>query len=263
MTETANVLQATSVGLRDRRSDGWFDAQAGELLPGVRITPGMRVVDVGCGDGGHIAFCGRMGADISFIDRQESKVRALEQRLQNSVAGDMEALVSDCNPIPLPDGYADLVICTEVLEHVADPTQFLTEIVRLGKADASFVLTVPDARSEELVATTAPPSYFEPPNHIRTFTSEQFRQLVEECGLQVQRQEFIGAFWAIFFLLKWGTSEAGEGLVDNVHPATLHWTQTWDAIMAHPNGDKMRAALNQALPKCQVIVASKLHVHPR
>lgn len=253
---------AIEIGLRDRVMSGWCNDETGEFVSDVFVKPGMNVVDIGCGDGGYVNFCTKMGANVTFVDMQEAKVRALEERLKNIATGEVRGIVSECNPIPIPDGHADLVISTEVLEHVRNPADFLSEIVRVGSEDATWVLTVPDARGENLVKDVAHSAYFEEPNHIQIFSSDDFEELVRSCGLEIVRHEYLAGFWAIFYLLKWATSVAGETLTENVHPATILWTQTWEEVLNHPNGEKMRMALNNALPRCQVIVARRQGANP-
>ncbi|MCB1706217.1 MAG: class I SAM-dependent methyltransferase [Halioglobus sp.] len=253
---------AIDVGLRDRTMSGWCNDKTGEFVPGVFVKPGMNVVDIGCGDGGYVNFCAKMGANVTFVDMQENKVRALEERVKGFATGEVRGIVSECNPIPIPDGHADLVISTEVLEHVRRPQDFLSEIVRVGREDATWVLTVPDARGENLVKDIAHSAYFEEPNHIQIFSSDDFEALVRSCGLDVVRHEYLAGFWAIFYLLKWATSQPGETLTENVHPATILWTQTWQEVLNHPNGEKMRMALNNALPRCQMIIARRNGAHP-
>lgn len=48
---------------------------------------------------------------------------------------------ADVHDLPYPDGSFDLVVCTEVLEHVADPPVALRELRRVAR-DAA-ILTVP------------------------------------------------------------------------------------------------------------------------
>lgn len=248
---------AIRMGVKLRAMSRWCDRETGELVGGVIIKPGTQVVDVGCGDGGHTNFCVRMGADVTFADIQADKVQALEARMKEMASGRIQGIVTDCSPIPLPSDYADVVISTEVLEHVRDPEAILCEIVRIGKPDATYVLTVPDARGENLVANIAPSEYFQEPNHIRIFTSDDFEALVTNCGLEVVRHEYLSGFWSIFFLLKWATMEPGEPLTENAHLSTTLWTQVWQEMLKHPNGDKAREALDQHLPRTQMIVARK------
>ena len=254
-----NRPRATEVGLRDRNLEGWFNGKTGELAAGVKVRSVDTVVDVGCGDGGFIGFCARQGAETIFVDQDEERLRGTEARIKASPARAYRAIHSDCNPIPLDDGTGDLVICTEVLEHVPDPVQFLGELIRVAKPGAQLLITVPDARSESFVAATAPPQYFQVPNHIRIFSTDEFRQLILDAGLDIESHQFMGCFWSVYWPLSWLTCERGrEGLpIDNPHPITDHWTRLWLEVQQHPEGDKIRNALNELLPKSQSIVARK------
>jgi ubiquinone/menaquinone biosynthesis C-methylase UbiE len=250
-------LSAREVGIRESQQRGWHNPETSELVPGVVIEPGMTVVDIGCGYGGYIEFCARCGANVTFIDRQEQTVRALENRLSYLSEVAVRGIVSECDPVPLEDACADLVICTEVLEHVPDADDLMREIVRIGNADTMFVLTVPDARGENLIKDVAHPDYFREPNHIRVFSADDFETLVKRHGLDVVNHDYRGGFWAIFYLFKWVTSQPGEVLFEAVHPITKLWTRTWAEVLEHPDSADMVRALNTALPQSQIIVARK------
>lgn len=254
------TVTSKDVGRRDLRMIGWFNGKTRELMPGLVISPGMQVADVGCGGGQYSNFCATHGADVTFLDIQAQKVKALQSRLEGVAKGEVKGFVSDCNPVPLPDNYADLVICTEVLEHVESPDQLMSEVCRIAKPGAQLLLSVPDSRSENLVRDLVHPVYFQEPNHIRIFDREAFVALVERAGLEIERHESKGAFWAIFFLFKWATSLPEESLVEDVHPLTKAWANTWREVLDHPNGPKIVDAMNDALPKAQFVVARKHHV---
>lgn len=52
-------------------------------------------------------------------------------------------------------------------------------------------------------------------------------------------------------------SQGGGLPVNNKHPIMEHWIGLWDGVQQHPDGHKIRDALNQLLPKSQFIVARK------
>jgi 2-polyprenyl-3-methyl-5-hydroxy-6-metoxy-1,4-benzoquinol methylase len=249
---------AGAVGLRDWVAEGWFNGKTGELTQGVRVRATDTVVDVGCGDGAIIGFCARQGAEVYCIDRDAERLATTEAKVRDSPARAYHVVLSHCDPIPLDDAIGDLVICTEVLEHVPDPRKFMDELVRITRPGAQLLITVPEARSEQFVAATAPPEYFQEPNHIRLFSAEDFRELVAGAGLEIEDQQFRGCFWSMYWPLAWLTSEPGTGLpTENAHPITEHWTRLWEEVQQHPQGHRIRDALNQLLPKSQSIVARK------
>lgn len=257
MTE-GNKLLSIDVGLRDRKAEGWFNQQSGEITKGVVINPEQTVVDVGCGDGGFIGFVAGLGAEVIFIDQDAARLARTESRIAQSRARAYRPIHSDCDPIPLEGGIGDIVICTEVLEHVPDPIKFLSEVIRIAKPGAQLLISVPDARSEQFVSATAPPECFQEPNHIRFFTAQAFEKLLIEGGLEIESHQFTGCFWSMYWPLSWMTCEPGGGLpVDNRHPIVQHWVQLWHLVQQHPDGHRIRDALNQLLPKSQTIVARK------
>ena len=54
-------------------------------------------------------------------------------------------LVSDITAIPAPDASFDAILCSEVLEHVPEPTHALDEFARLLKPGGKLILTAPFA----------------------------------------------------------------------------------------------------------------------
>ncbi len=96
---------------------------------------GLRLLDVGCGGGLVAEPMRRLGAAVTAIDASErniktAQVHAQEQKLDIDYrAATVEALVTS-NESPF-----DIILNLEVVEHVADPVQFLQDssmLVRPG-----------------------------------------------------------------------------------------------------------------------------------
>jgi ubiquinone/menaquinone biosynthesis C-methylase UbiE len=158
-----------------------------------------HVLDVGCGDGAFISFCAEQGAEVTFADIDAEKIASVKRMLSNSNARACYAVVSDANPLPLPDAYADKIIAMEVLEHVDNPPIFLKELVRVGKPGALYLITVPDQLGEKVQQHLAPPGYFEKPNHINIFERSTFEKLIVDAGLVVEKKAYYGFYSTIFW----------------------------------------------------------------
>ncbi|KAF1053045.1 MAG: putative S-adenosylmethionine-dependent methyltransferase [Stenotrophomonas maltophilia] len=242
------------LGLKDAVLSGWFRQETNELYNGFVIRAEDTVLDVGCGNGGHVHFCAMRGAEIIIADIDAEKIEQTRQRLEDTPARSVRCLVTDSAPLPLANDTASRVVCSEVIEHVDDPQAFLAELVRVGKPGGLYLLSVPHPTSEELQRDFASPSYFEKPNHIRVISEEQFRTWVEEAGLEVLSHEKYGFYWSLWMLMFW---EAGVGFDKPDHPLLNQWTQTWHTLLSSPRGTAIKHALDNVIAKSQVIIARK------
>ena len=167
-------------------------------------------------------------------------------------------IVTDCDPIPLPDATASVIVCSEVMEHVEAPARFLAELVRVGKPGAQYVMSVPAAASEELMKVLAPPSYFEPPGHLRIFDRGEFEGLIRSAGLEIERSEGLGYYWSIWWALRMasGTSHCPDSAT-TPPPILVGWEETWRTRSATQLGPRVIEVLDRLIPKSILVVARK------
>lgn len=96
-----------------------------QLLRG-NITPGMRVVDAGCGGGRNIVYLLREGYEVFGVDANAESVeyvRAMARELAPGLpAGNFQ--VAAIEAMPFADSFADVVVCNSVLHFAADDPQF-------------------------------------------------------------------------------------------------------------------------------------------
>lgn len=255
-------------GLQDAILKGWYNSETGELFTGFKISQDDIVLDVGCGDGGALLFCARQGAHVVFTDILADKVDALAEKARKTRARKVEGFVSDTMPLPLPDGYATRILSMEMLEHTSDPEMILKELVRVGKPNAQFLITVPDSRSETLQKPFAAPVYFKEPNHIQVFDKSRFFTLVENVGLKIEKYATWGFYWTMMMSFFWIVGQEQEkiyanSILDEVqgaglyHPVLQNWSDTWDGLMKLDRGRTLIDALDGCLPKAQMVIARK------
>lgn len=101
-----------------------------------------RVLDYGCGAGG-IVIAGRergldvFGAEV-FYDGENTRSLVREAGL---LGNEIREIVSA--HIPFPDGYFDLVVSNQVLEHAPDLGAVLKEIQRVLRPGGKFCCLFP------------------------------------------------------------------------------------------------------------------------
>lgn len=247
-------------GLKDAHMSGWFDGD--QLFRGMEITADDVVVDVGCGEGGNLAFCAARGGHIIGIDLDAEALATAQTKVAEAGPKSMEFHVAPAEHLPVADGVATRVICTEVLEHVDDPAVVLRELYRIGAPGAIYLIAVPDEVQETMQKEVAFDYYFSAPNHIRIIGREELPQWVSDAGLEVVSQSGYGFFWSIWWAMLWGTGLDPErpwlisvSEIDN--PALNHWTKAWSELIKTPEGQRVKEGLERFMPKSQVIIARK------
>jgi len=241
--------------LTDATQSGWFDRERRWLFTEFPIGPGDRVLDIGCGDGTYAHFCTEMGAEVLLADVDAASLRAAEERIRSAHPELVSSvLLSETGRLPLPDDSFTRVVAMEVMEHLDDWQSFLDGLVRVGRPGALYLLSVPGPEGEWLQKGVAPAYLFEKPNHINIFEREEFRQIIESAGLEVVHQAYYGFFWTVWWMLFWST---GRELGDAAPPVADYWLQTWARLLHAPHGERIKHALDQVLPKNQIVVARK------
>lgn len=106
-----------------------------------QIIPGMNVLNIGVGRGGLEAMLLKKGVCVSCLDPSEMAIKDL--RDQYGLAN--RAQVGFSQSIPFADRQFDVVVMSEVLEHLADTMLHATlrEVKRVLKPDGRFIGTVP------------------------------------------------------------------------------------------------------------------------
>ncbi|OGH19073.1 MAG: hypothetical protein A3F31_01115 [Candidatus Levybacteria bacterium RIFCSPHIGHO2_12_FULL_38_12] len=107
-----------------------------------QIRP-VRVLDAGCGRGFYLQALEnyRFIKEIHGVDINESYLSVARNNKK-----DRRVHIKNANiyKLPYPNGYFDLVICSELLEHLKSDVKGLREIKRVLKAKGILVITVPN-----------------------------------------------------------------------------------------------------------------------
>jgi len=158
-----------------------------------RILPGEKVLDVGCGYGAVAKSMADTGAIVTGIDIDGENIRLARSRFGNSGITFIEADATQF----LPSDSFDVVVLSNVLEHIEDRQTFLKRLLLLSKPAKCLIRVPTETRdwSVPLRKELGLP-YFSDPGHYEEYTEETFRKEMKEAGLEVQ--EMIsrwGEFW--------------------------------------------------------------------
>jgi 2-polyprenyl-3-methyl-5-hydroxy-6-metoxy-1,4-benzoquinol methylase len=160
-----------------------FIRRRGFLLGHVR--KGVKVLDVGCGEGRFAAELARAGTEVVGIDVAAEPLRRARERHPEL---DLRQ-ISAAGAWPLQDASFDAVWVGEVIEHVADTAGWLSELRRVLRSGGTLLLSTPDhGRLEMLRWALAPRAFevrFDPrADHLRFYTRRTLSELLEDFGFQ-------------------------------------------------------------------------------
>jgi SAM-dependent methyltransferase len=105
---------------------GEIDIYLFDQLLRERITPGMRVLDAGCGSGRNLIYLFREGYEVFATDSDPRAVTAV-RRLAASLAPALAADNFRAEPVEamsFPDSFADVVLSSAVLHFARGDEQF-------------------------------------------------------------------------------------------------------------------------------------------
>ena len=155
-----------------------------ETLARVEREHPASVLEVGCGQGWLLASVAEAlpEARLDGLDIREDAL-ALARTLVPSAT----FIVGDAARLPYEDGSFDMVVCSEVLEHVAEPSVVLAEIRRVGRGRA--VLSVPHEPwfwGANLIRGKHRKTLGNFPGHIHHFTRGGFQRLLGRAYAEVE-----------------------------------------------------------------------------
>ena len=219
------------------------------------LTPGDRVLDIGCGEGRHAITAVMMqdvhsvGIDMSFDDIQTARSRFTDFRR----AGDARCLslaVANGMQLPFEDASFDKVICSEVLEHVPDHHAMLGEIRRVMKPGGSLAVSVPRYGPEWICWRLSRDYHEVEGGHIRIFRRDELRGAVEAKGFRLYAQHHAHALHSPYWWLKclfWDHAD------DSRMVRQYHRFLVWDLMQAPAATRTLERVLNPLIGKSLVM----------
>lgn len=157
----------------------------------------IKILDIGVGDGIYEAIleddlkkrCEFFGIDISKEQAQRSKQYFKEIKIVDINSGNL----------PYENNYFDIVIASEILEHVFSPEKVLNEAQRVLRKNGFMILTFPNSSSLQfrlgIFLNGSSPLLNYPGNreHIRFFTSSDIQKLIND-DIKLLKKIGLGSF---------------------------------------------------------------------
>ncbi|MFH1544807.1 MAG: class I SAM-dependent methyltransferase [archaeon] len=177
------------------------------------ISPGQKVLDVGCADGtlGQ-KIKSEFGNVIVGIEVSKKMGKEARKKLDAVVIGDVEEI-----NLNLKKNYFDVVVLADILEHLKQPEGVIKKLNPFLKSDGTIIVSVPNVanifvRLKLLFGKfDYEKSGIMDETHLRWFTLKSLKEMMERNGFKVEKTEGIRnvlalkklqAFFDYFKLLK-------------------------------------------------------------
>ena len=225
------------------------------------VGPGTRVLDIGCGAGRHSYEALRRGAVVTAADLDRDALRGVREmaaamRLAGEVpaGGRLATRVVDALKMPFRSEAFDVVIASEILEHIPEDTVAMAEIARVLRPGGEAAVTVPRSGPERVCWALSDEYHNNEGGHVRIYDGDVLRARLRSTGLQPRESTHAHALHAPYWWLK---CLVGVRRDDALPARVYHSFLVWEMINRPRATRWLEWALNPAIGKSLVVYLRK------
>ena len=182
----------------------------------ININPEGTMLDLGCGEGRHIfgvmekfpdLKCIGLDPHIESLDKAFEGLKFLES-ISNTTTN---FLSGSAYSLPFSDDSFDLVVCSEVLEHLHDYKDAIKEINRVLKPGGQFLASVPAEFPEKICWLLSEAYQNQPGGHLRIFKKNELIKEVAEHNFSFESSQRFHSIHSAYWWLRclfWKSQES-------------------------------------------------------
>jgi ubiquinone/menaquinone biosynthesis C-methylase UbiE len=149
-----------------------------------KLPAGIVLLDAGAGEQPYKKYC----QHLQYVSQDFAQYHPEELKeglqMKDWDYGKLD-IVSDVTHIPRPDASFDAVLCTEVIEHIVNPIEAITEFSRLLKPGGQLILTAPFCSM----------THFAPYHFYSGYNRFFYESVLQEQGFEIMEMEENGNYF--------------------------------------------------------------------
>jgi SAM-dependent methyltransferase len=227
------------------------------------LKPGDLFLDAGAGFGRHAYQAAREGATVVALDWAQEEMEGTRAMFGGMIeAREVPAssfggvLRGDATRLPFPDNTFDCVVTSEVLEHIQNDVNAISELYRVLKPGGSLAVTVPTWFPEKINWMLSD-EYHAPKSvggHVRIYSATELKAKLRTAGFTVRDSHHAHALHSPYWWLK-----CAVGPRNDAHPLVTKYRKflEWD-IMTQPKSVKLaERILSPVMGKSFIVYSTK------
>ena len=173
----------------EKKCETYFSGARWAFVDILPENPSGRLLEVGCGEGDTAAYartmkkCGWCGG----VELCAEPAKRAAQQMDEVIVGDIESV-----DLPFPKASIDVVLLSEVVEHLVNPWATLRKLHDCLKKDGIIVAGSPNVSHHSVLRMLVKGRWdyasvgIMDATHLRWFTPATYRNLFEDCGYSVE-----------------------------------------------------------------------------
>lgn len=174
-----------------QKSDEYYENRRFDIIEQISIKP-RRVLDIGCGSGSTLKLIKE-----HFPNAITVGIEAFKEAAENArkVCDEVHCLdLNECQLSSSTLGEYDLIMCSDVLEHLVDPQRTLKELKELLSPNGVLLISLPNIRFIGVSLPLLLWGKFEyqdsgilDKTHLRFYTKSSAKKMIENSGYTIDR----------------------------------------------------------------------------
>ena len=155
--------------------------RSGELRH-IKVTPGMRLLDVGCGGGSFLRRAAALGAAVQGVEPSADGVAAASSAEFPVFHGEIDSFIDSH-----PGAKFEVVTSNHVVEHHPAPVEMLKDMAKVLSEDGYIWMSVPNAGCKSSQRLDWRWHSSDLPFHLMQFNPDSVREMLSRANLKIRR----------------------------------------------------------------------------